>query len=253
MIIKEMGYIEPLQLERMIHIYIPDNINIDERLPVMYMFDGHNLFHDEDSTYGKSWGLKNFLEKINARIIVVGIECNHEGNNRISEFSPYTFSDKDLGYVEGKGKVFIEWIINDLKPYIDSKYPTIPWREATGIGGSSMGGLMALYGVVMRSDIFSKGACLSVFYHYIYKYLLNDIANANTNNKTKVYISWGRYEFYTKKQLAIGTEENLKICRIFSSKGIEVYPHLILEGRHNEESWEKENLMWLSELGFINL
>ena len=252
MVIKEKCYIEPLQLDRMIHIYIPDNINSGEKLSVMYMFDGHNLFYDEDSTFGKSWGLKNFLDKIDAKIMIVGIECNHQGNERLSEFCPYTFNDKNLGYVEGKGKIFMEWIINSLKPYIDSKYPTIPDRENTGIGGSSMGGLMALYGIAMRSDIFSKGACLSVFYQHIYKYLLKDIFSVNLNNKTKVYISWGKGEFYTKKQLAVGTEKNLRISRIFTSMGIEVYPHLMVKGKHNEESWEKEIPIWLGELGLIN-
>ncbi|MGF6906755.1 alpha/beta hydrolase [Fusobacterium sp. PH5-44] len=251
MIIKEKIYIEPLELERNLHIYIPKNIKKDERLPVLYMFDGHNLFKDEDSTYGKSWGLENSLDNTNARLIVVGIECNHEGNMRLSEFSPYTFSDKYWGYIEGKGKVLIDWIINSLKPYIDTKYPTIQWREATGIGGSSMGGLMALYAVVMRSDIFSKGACLSIFYDHIFKYLFNDVKNTNSNSDTKVYISWGRYEYRDKKQLAIGTEENLAIARILTEKRLQVFPHLMIEGRHNETSWEKENYLWLSELGFI--
>lgn len=251
MIIKEKVYIEPLELERNLHIYIPKNIRKDEKLPVLYMFDGHNLFNDEDSTYGKSWGLQKYLNITNTRLIIIGIECNHIGNMRLSEFSPYTFSDKHWGYVEGKGKILINWIINDLKPYIDSKYPTIPWREATGIGGSSMGGLMALYAVAMRSDIFSKGACLSIFYNYIFKYLHNDITNSDINNNTKVYISWGRYEYRDKKQLAIGTEENLIMSRILTEKGLQVFPHLMIEGRHNEDSWEKENHLWLKELGFI--
>ena len=63
MIIKEEIFIEPFNLSRMLHIYIPDEIKKGERFPVLYMFDGHNLFFDEDATYGKSWGIKNFLDK----------------------------------------------------------------------------------------------------------------------------------------------------------------------------------------------
>ncbi len=47
-----------LVLNRLLHIYIPDDIKEGERFPVMYMFDGHNLFFDSDATYGKSWGIK---------------------------------------------------------------------------------------------------------------------------------------------------------------------------------------------------
>lgn len=49
---------------RPLHIYLPDNYEeTEEQYPVMYFFDGHNLFNDKDATYGKSWGLKEFLEK----------------------------------------------------------------------------------------------------------------------------------------------------------------------------------------------
>ena len=54
MILKENIYIEPFKLHRTLHIYLPDDIQPDERFPVIYMFDGHNLFYDSDATYGKS-------------------------------------------------------------------------------------------------------------------------------------------------------------------------------------------------------
>ena len=48
---------------RPLHIYLPDNYEKSEdKYPVMYFFDGHNLFINEDATYGKSWGMKEFLD-----------------------------------------------------------------------------------------------------------------------------------------------------------------------------------------------
>ena len=249
MIIKESIYIEPFNLHRTLHIYLPDNIQPDEKFPVVYMFDGHNLFYDSDATYGKSWGIKDVLERENQRIIVVGLECNHEGNMRLCEFSPYSFYDKFFGQVTGLGKTTIDWICDTLKPYIDSKFPTKPEREYTAIGGSSMGGLMSVYGLAARSDIFSMGICVSPFYDYVFKKLVEDISKFKMRKKTKAYISWGRYEFHTKKQLAVGTEKNMIVTRIFAQKGITVYPHMMVEGAHNEESWEKETFAWLYELG----
>ena len=56
MVIKEMVHITPYHLDRMLHIYLPDDYEESEaRYPVMYMYDGHNLFYNEDATYGKSW------------------------------------------------------------------------------------------------------------------------------------------------------------------------------------------------------
>lgn len=249
MVIKESIYIEPFNLHRTLHIYLPDNIEPEERFPVIYMFDGHNLFFDQDATYGKSWGIKDILDSNNQRIMIVGLECNHEGNMRLCEFSPYSFRDKFFGKVTGLGKITIDWICDTLKPYIDSKFPTKTDRKYTGIGGSSMGGLMSVYGLAARSDIFSMGICVSPFYDHIFKKLVEDISSFKIQKKTKAYISWGRHEFHTKKQLAVGTEKNMIVTRIFSSKGVNVYPHMMVDGAHNEESWEKETLAWLHELG----
>lgn len=252
MIIKEEIFIKPFNLSRLLHIYIPDDIQEGERLPVMYMFDGHNLFFDEDATYGKSWGIKKFLDEVKGRIIIVGLECNHKGNMRLCEFSPYSFKDKEFGYVKGLGKITTTWIADVLKPYIDKKYPTLPEREFTSIGGSSMGGLMSIYAIGIRADVFSKAVCISPFYDYIFSRLVNEISISDFNPDTKIYISWGEKEFRNARALAVGTEKNLIITRIFSEKGAKVFPHLIIKGAHNEESWEKELPIFFSELNLIN-
>ena len=251
MVLKHEIFIEPFGLNRILHIYIPDNIKEGERFPVMYMFDGHNLFFDSEATYGKSWGIKDFLDNSNIRMIVVGLECNHEGNKRLWEFSPYSFKDKHFGTVKGYGKILIDWMADFLKPMIDKNFPTLPEREFTGLGGSSMGGLMSVYGTAMRSDIFSMGACLSPFYDHIFKKLVEELSAAEVNSATKFYISWGRYEVHSKKQLAVESEKNLIISRILTFKGVQVFPHLMVEGAHNEASWETENPIWMTELGLI--
>ena len=70
--------ITPLGLERTIHVYLPeDYYDSDEQYPVMYMFDGHNLFYDHDATYGKSWGLKEFLDTYDKKLIIVHSSFNY--------------------------------------------------------------------------------------------------------------------------------------------------------------------------------
>ena len=88
-------------------VYVPDFVREEPkaRVPVLYMFDGHNLFFDLDATYGKSWGLKEFLEESEAPLIVAAAECNHGHNHeRLSEYSPFSAEMFHSGYIKGKGK-----------------------------------------------------------------------------------------------------------------------------------------------------
>lgn len=52
------------------------------------MFDGHNLFEDQEATYGKSWGLKDYLDHSGLPLIVVGMECNHRGQQPPRRIQP---------------------------------------------------------------------------------------------------------------------------------------------------------------------
>ena len=162
MVIKRDIWYTPTQKMRRLHIYLPDSYDYtQERYPVMYFFDGHNLFYDEDATYGTSWGLKGFLDHWNKPMIVVGIECGHEGEERLNEYCPYHVGKGFLSRVQGIGDDTIRWMIDDLKTMIDRDYRTCPFRECTGIAGSSMGGLMALFASIRYNQWFSKAACLS--------------------------------------------------------------------------------------------
>ena len=65
---------------RRAYIYLPESYDEepDRRYPVMYMFDGHNVFFDEDATFGKSWGMNDYMERTGKQLIIVGVECNHQ-------------------------------------------------------------------------------------------------------------------------------------------------------------------------------
>lgn len=148
-VIKFDFWYEPAKENRCIHLYLPEGYDqCNERYPVVYMFDGQNLFFDEDATFGKSWGLKPFLDRWAKKMIVVGLECSHTGNDRLKEYSPYRIYARMFGSITGIGDLTMKWIVNEVKPYIDQHYRTWSHREATAIGGSSMGGMMALYGIL---------------------------------------------------------------------------------------------------------
>lgn len=233
--------ITPFQLGRRIHIYLPDDYEqSEERYPVIYMYDGHNLFYDSDATYGKSWGIKDFLDNYDKKFIVVGMECNHEGSKRLDEYCPYTLSQSHLGNIQGQGVEYMEWVVNELKPYIDATYRTLSSRENTMIAGSSMGGLMSLYSVIKHNDVFSKAACLSSSIGLCMNEIKQEIADSQLNVDTKIYLDWGSEEYWDKKGLAYSTARNLEISHILTQRGLNTYPCIVIDGIHNEATWEKQ-------------
>lgn len=246
MIEKFEVYITPFQLKRKIHVYLPENYNeSDERYPVVYMYDGHNLFFDEDATYGKSWGLKEFLDHYDKKLIIVGMECNHEGTKRLDEYCPYTLPHTYLGDIQGQGKELMDWVIYELKPMIDQKYRTYPFRECTAIAGSSMGGLMALYTVIVHNDYFSKAACVSPAYQFCLKELKRDMKKADISADTRVYLSFGTNEIRNLYE----TKANLRsLVRYFDAKKALTYVNIVEGGNHSEASWEKENPVYMDFL-----
>ena len=247
MIIKEKIVIAPYQCERTLHIYIPDKKEENERFPVLYMFDGHNLFFDKEATDGKSWGMKKYLDEHNGRVIVVGLECNHTGNERLSEFTPYSFYEDEWGTVPEKGKALLKWMSTDLKKWVDEKYPTLTDRRNTYIGGSSMGGLMALYAAMMHSDVYSKAVSVSPHIYPVYKSLREDLG-CTIHENTEIYISWGGLE-YKPHIMAMATDQNLQILRALMKKpGVDVIPHCFKNDDHSEKAWEKELPVWMKEL-----
>lgn len=151
------------ELSRRAYLYLPAGYDEqpDRRFPVMYMFDGHNVFFDEDATYGKSWGMARYLDETQTPLIVAAVECNSIGNNRLEEYCPFTCEDPKLGVIRGRGRATMNWFVHEFKPMIDANIRTLSDRSNTFICGSSMGGLMSLYAATAFNATFGKAACLS--------------------------------------------------------------------------------------------
>ncbi|MBQ6234155.1 MAG: alpha/beta hydrolase [Clostridia bacterium] len=250
MLIKQDFYFHSLDAHRPLHIRIPDFG--EPPFPVMYFFDGHNLFRDEDATYGKSWGLDAFCAAWNKPMIIVGVECAHEGNLRLSEYLPYGTEYGWLRGIEPLGQKTMDGIIYELKPYIDSAFPTIPFRECTGIGGSSMGGLMAAYALVHYNQYISKAACLSPAIGSISGMLWHEMNETALSPDSRIYLSWGTNEGYggVKDPWAEDTSSWLyKTCRATANKVINAGGagklYCQIGGSHCEADWEKQNAIYM--------
>ncbi len=256
MVVKRDFLYTPKGKDRMLHIWLPDNYNeTDERYPVLYFFDGHNLFFNEDATFGKSWGFCEFLQQWPRDIIIVGIECGHEGDERLSEYSPFRTKTGFLSRFAPMGDITMQWIVHEIKPMIDREYRTLADRLHTGIGGSSMGGLMSVYAIARYNDVFSKAACVSSSIMFCLPRILGVIDTCKIDPDTRVYLSWGTREARGVKDpdaedRTSFTYKSLKAAASrFASSGAKTMLNCQIGGHHCEADWEKQiptfmNFLW---------
>lgn len=140
--------------ERDVIVWLPPGYetNTTARYPVVYMHDGQNIIDPATSSFGVDWGIDETVDRLIKSkaiqpVIVVGI---------------YNTSDRMKEYVPGeKGTAYMNFIVNQLKPFIDSTYRTRPDRENTIVGGSSAGGIISFMLVWEHPDVFSKAICMS--------------------------------------------------------------------------------------------
>ena len=233
---------------RKAYIWLPDDYEeqSEKRYNVLYMFDGHNIFRDEDAAFGKSWGMEHYLLENPRDLIIVAVECNHEGNNRLMEYAPVNYRNKKHGFIPGKAPVYMNWLVNELKPYVDRTLRTNPGREHTSLAGSSMGGLIALYGVSAYNHIFRQAACLSPSLWVAPAKMLFMVARTRYSPDTILYLSYGQNEMGNHKanRRAIGLTAG-KLYR----KGVNLTLRIVRDAYHCEAAWEQEVPIFMECLG----
>ena len=225
---------------RTVYVYLPESYkyNRRRRYPVLYMFDGHNVFFDEDATYGKSWGMNAYMEHTRMPLIIVGVECNHSPDHgRLKEYSPFTFEDGHFGHITGRGRTTMEWMVHTLKREIDRRYRTLRDRDHTFIAGSSMGGLMSLYAVTKYNSKFSKAACLSPSIWFASGQLDVLLKNSYIRPGTVIYMDYGSNEMRHHKNMAVRFR---KVTGILLEKGVYLTSRIVPNGDHCEACWEKQ-------------
>jgi len=226
--------------ERFAYIYLPKSYfkQADRTYPVLYMFDGHNVFFDEDATYGKSWGMEKFMNRNHIQMIICAVECNHDPDNgRLKEYAPFSFRSPQFGMVDGYGKRTMEWFVNELKPAVDASFRTKPEREHTFIAGSSMGGLMSLYALMEYNHVFSRAAALSPSLWTDPRKVKSMISKAKLDPNTILYMDYGSEEMHNHRSMRRIYGD---ITSLLIQKGVHLESRIVPGGDHSEASWEKQ-------------
>ena len=164
----------------------------------------------------------------------------------MAEYTPFTYRNKKHGCVHGVAPILMNWMVNTLKPYIDANYPTIPDREHTILAGSSMGGLIALYGAAAYNSVFQRAACLSPSLWVCPRKVLAMLMKSNMTPDTTIYMDYGQLEMGNHK-------ENSWILRqtvsMLMKKNVNLAFRIVPNGNHSEASWEKQVPIFMECLG----
>ena len=232
-------------IERTIRVYLPTNYaEINKHYPVLYMQDGQNVFADEDAIHGVSLDLKNYLDQSHLDIIVVGIDTNTEGEERKNEYCPWVdgkFSENLIGtpsLTGGKGAAYVDFIVNELKPFVDRRYRTK--ENSTSIAGISLGGLISTYAACRYPHVFTKVAGISSAFWRNQEEIENLLRTADIFTIEKFYMDCGTTELKADERISAGfLESNQRVFDILNDRVVDSKFALIKEGEHNYTEFKK--------------
>ncbi|MHC1737648.1 MAG: alpha/beta hydrolase-fold protein [Ignavibacteriaceae bacterium] len=224
-------------LPRDVVVWLPPGYheNTLKRYPVLYMHDGQNLFDPSSASFGVDWQLDETSDSLIKNgiindIIIVGIYCTQE---------------RMLEYVNTlQGHYYMNFIVNSLKPFIDSTYRTLSDRENTATGGSSAGGLISFMLVWEYNSVFSKAACLSpAFKIGTIDYVL-PVSNYMGRKDFLLYIDNGGIGL--EADLQPGIDDMISLLREKGYNEGKDFEYFIDAGaEHNEVAWAKRSWRFL--------
>lgn len=220
---------------RDIIVYLP--LGYDETdcgYPVLYLHDGQNLF-DGSTSYvpGGVWGVHETADKLIAAgkiepLIVVGI--HNAGTQRIDEYTP---TSSNMG--GGKADLYGRMIVEEVKPMIDRTFRTHQDPAHTGLGGSSLGGLVTLYLGLQRPDVFGKLAVLSPSVWWDHKIILDFVRQATPKPALKIWLDMGTREGI--KHLRDSDVLHALLLQQGWRDGEDLHYARVIGGTHDETAW----------------
>ncbi len=226
--------IPQLNRTRRIWIYLPPDYHTSQKnYPVLYMQDGQNLFDQYFNSFGE-WEIDESLNTLFSQgdygIIVVGID--NGGASRLDEYSPWI----NASYGGGQGDEYLDWMVNNLKPSIDSSFRTFPQPEFTGIMGSSMGGLISQYGGIQYPQTFKKVGLLSPSFWFTDS-IFNQEYTLGVQPDMKFYFVSGTTEDATMVPLMVNMRDSLNSDGLDTSR---IRLKTCTDGAHSEWFWDRE-------------
>ncbi|MEY3367875.1 MAG: Endo,4-beta-xylanase precursor [Bacteroidota bacterium] len=184
---------------RNIDIWLPAGYSGAKKYAVLYMHDGQMLYDPAQSWNKQAWDIDEVASELFANgmareFIVVGIwnggPTRHQEYFPQAPFEAMTQAERDtvIAQLQDAGRTkasfqpqsdgYLQFIVKELKPYIDQRYSVNAGPEGTFMAGSSMGGLISLYAICEYPEVFGGVACLSTHWPGTFTLENNPVPNA---------------------------------------------------------------------------
>lgn len=226
-----------LNTNKTIWVYLPQNYkeHTTTKYPVLYMHDGQNLF-DEKLAFAGTWKIAETLDSLKLEVIVIGIA--HGNEKRLDELTPFAHP-KHGG---GKADVYLDFVVNTLKPYVDKSFRTQTQVEHTFMMGSSLGGLTSFYALMKYPDVFGAVGVFSPSFWFSDK--IYQFAEYSTFDSKKIYLMCGDSE----SEKMVGDVEKMVKTIEKNTRNTFLKIKIVAGGKHHEKLWANEfgeAIFWL--------
>ena len=224
--------------DRAVLVYLPASYEAGiERFPVFYLHDGQNLFDGRTSYVpGCTWRAHQTADEVIASgairpLILIGIA--NTGLRRMAEYTP----TRDFRMGGGEGRSYGRLLVEELKPLIDARYRTLTGPADTGLGGSSLGGLVSLFLGFEYPDIFGRLAVMSPSLWWDHRSILNLASRISTRAGLKIWLDMGTAEGVRHLQ-----DSDLLYKTLLQrgwKAGVDLSYTRVDGALHNEEAWSR--------------
>jgi predicted alpha/beta superfamily hydrolase len=223
-------------------VYLPRRYRQSKRVryPVLYMHDGQNIFDVATSFAGVEWGVDETAQRLIRKeliepIIIVAVA--NVGEDRIHEYTPTRGAIFESALAEklsrGAARDYGRFLIEELKPFIDKTYRTRPGAEFTGLGGSSMGGLVTMALGLWFPNVFTRLIVMSPAIWWDNEAIVRLVEDLDQKLPLKIWLDTGTNE--------TGWERARILRDALVEKGWRLYDDLqyteVEGGDHNESAW----------------
>jgi predicted alpha/beta superfamily hydrolase len=228
---------EILPDDRVVSVYLPPQYLEEEerRFPVFYLNDGQNLFDGRTSYLaGRTWRAHTTADELTLNgeiepVILVGVA--NTGLRRMAEYTP----TRDFKLGGGEGQSYGRLLVEELKPLIDGSYRTLADAENTGLGGSSLGGLISLYMGFSCPEVFGKLAVMSPSLWWDQRSILRVVERTEPRPELRIWLDIGTAEGVRH------VRDSEMLGRLLLKRGWQTGKDLIYEkvegAVHDENAW----------------
>jgi predicted alpha/beta superfamily hydrolase len=171
------------------------------RYPVLYLQDGQNVFDAATAFSGVEWKVDETAERLIRKNLIeplIIVAVANMGNDRVHEYAPTRGVISEEGgrkkRSRGLGRKYGEFLVHELKPYIDRKYRTNGEAEFTGLGGSSLGGLLTLSLGLWFPNVFTRLIAMSPSVWWDNEVIVQVVEDLEAKLPLKIWLDTGTRE-----------------------------------------------------------